>query len=158
MTPSTANMTTLFNMPPRGPCSVPGGAPIANSSNRVIGLRFLRVMGEKLSPKILECSRDNRRARPSQKAQVHVQVMPRHEPQPQNLVCPEQVPDVRPAEVPASVALAALFQRPEILPVGCILDRVRAARRKDFPVAPSPRRQHAIKHIDPPRDHLQHLW
>src|SRR5438876_1144481 len=129
-------MTIMFNMPARGSCSVPAGVPIARISNRIIGVRSFRVMGEKLSPKLLKCSSPNRFARLPHQAQVHVQVVPRHQPQPENLVGPKQMPDVRPREILTGITSARFLQRPEVLAKPRVADRVRAVRRKHLAVSP----------------------
>src|SRR5712675_606169 len=103
---------------------------MASNSNILIGVRLLLVMRDKLAPKFLKHSRDNRLPRPPQQAQEQVQVVPRHQPQPQNLIRPEQVAEVRPREIPARVTFAPFFKRPEIFPVRRVLDGVATGMRE----------------------------
>src|SRR5712672_2384318 len=130
MTPRTANIPIIWIVCARGSASVPGGVPpMASNSNILIGVRLLLVMRDKLAPKFLKHSRDNRLPRPPQQAQEKVQVVPRDQPQPQNLIRPEQMPEVRPREIPARVTFASLFQWSEVFPVCGVLDRITAGMR-----------------------------
>src|ERR1700687_2912680 len=104
-------MKTMLRTPARGSCSVPAGAPpMANSSNNLIYFDSFRVCRRKFPSKFFENPRGNRFPGSTHRTQVQVQVVPRHQPQPEDLTRAEQMPNVRAREITAGVTLTTLFQ------------------------------------------------
>ena len=81
--------------------------------------------------------------------------MQAEEPQPQQFVLVDQMPDVRAREPRAGRAVAAVFQRAGVAGVARVaeVDPPAGGQRRSRPRRS--RRQHAVEHVDPARDHLQ---
>src|SRR6266849_161417 len=127
-------MKTMLRMPARGSCSVPGGAPMANNSNNLIYFDSFRVCRRKFPSKFFKSPRRNRLPGATQCTQVQVQIVPRHQPQSEDLARAEQMTNVRAREIAARVTFTTFFQRPEVFAIPRVLDCVRPTRRKNRPI------------------------
>src|ERR1039457_5255102 len=96
------NVTIICSIAAFGSCSDPAGGPnMANNSNCLIYTDSFRIYCREFPSKLFKCPPRNRFARAAQCTQVHVQVVPCHQPQPEDLVRAAQVTNVRARETAA---------------------------------------------------------
>jgi hypothetical protein len=104
-----------------------------NSNNLIIYFDSFRVSRCKIPSKFLKIPRGNRFPDAAHCLQIQMQVVPRHQPQPEDLTRAEQMPNVSARKIAARVTFTTFFQRPEIFAILRVLDRVRPVLRKNRP-------------------------
>ena len=80
--------------------------------------------------------------------QQEMQIVNGQQSQAENLLCFEQMADISTAEVTAGIAVAAFFNRTEILCVGCVAYYQTAGVRHSGAVSGNTCREYAVKHIN----------
>src|ERR1039458_6791248 len=85
------------------------------------------IVGHEVAPELRKCLRRNRRPHLCHGSQIHVCVMDAQHAQAEDFAHVEQVPQIRTREMPASKAIAAFLDWPEIRFAGAGLDAQAAA-------------------------------
>src|ERR1039458_8436053 len=104
-------MKTMLSMPARGSCSVPAGATtLGNKSKKIIYFNSFRIRRSEFPSKFFKGPRRNRLPSAAQCAQVQVQIVPRHQPQAEDLTRAEQMTNIRAREIAARITFTTCFQ------------------------------------------------
>src|SRR5438445_172291 len=142
------------------PPTPPGEGAIAHATSgkkRLIGRSAYPSVRERPSPDRVERAAADRLAHRRHEAEVEAHVVQREQPVREQLLRHEEMAEIRAREGATRVTVTGGVERAALADPLRLFDRHRSARRERLSVPRIARRQHAVEHVDAPRDRLHEV-